>query len=372
MKYFLYVLLISFTCISIELDAQNSNIFIVQGSILDKDGESPLAFVNVSIGLTGTTTNLDGLFVLVVESKESKQELIINYIGYQSQSVWLKNKNIELDIALEQSSNILDPYSIYTADQIIQDFNNNRAINYTFENQLLNTYYKETTYANKEASHIAEGVFKIYQPSEFSKEETTVEVVKTRRKEIIPLDPNDLPMISGHATDMIEGVNRRKGSFLDMEEIGNYVYSKEYMTVYNGDEVYVLSFKPKNKKGTAEGVLYIDSKSKAIIRVEYHPILDNQYFWTRVKWTEEYAEKDGVWHLRRVSYCGHWETLETEFSFEALLVVTDVNDSSDKPEMENDLAANAIFFNEAPNFTDNFWETNNYVQLTEQEKISFE
>lgn len=372
MRWISFVLVIAIFNLSFTTLPEKEANLVIKGTILDKDSEQPLAFANVNIGGKTSTTNMDGQFIIVVPNEDNRLELSVNYIGYKSQILTLKNKSTELDVSLERYNEQIDIDNIYTAEQIIRDHNHNKRINYSYEDQLLSSYYKETTYENQNAGYIAEGVFNIFQPSEFSKEDVTVDVIKTRKKELKPLDPHDVPMISGHAMDMIEGVTRREGSFLNLEEMNNYDFSKEGVSVYNGREVYIISFIPNNRKATAKGLVYIDSHSKAIIKTEYYPILDNQYFWSKVKWTEEYGEKDGHWELRRVSYSGEWETGSKQYRFEALLVITDSKGINYIPEIENNLAAHAIFFNEAEQFNENFWETNNYVQLTEQEKVSFE
>lgn len=372
MRWIAFVLMLAFTNLSFTTLPEKEANLVIKGTILDKNSELPLAFANVNVAGKTTTSNMDGQFIIVVPNQDQKLELSVNYIGYKSQIVSLRNKSSEINISLEQYNEEINIDNIYTAEQIIRDHNHNKAINYSYEDQLLSSYYKETTYENGDAGYIAEGVFNIFQPSEYSKEEVTVDVIKTRKKELKPLNPHDVPMISGHAMDMIEGVTRREGSFLNLDEMDNYDFSKEGVSIYNGNEIYIISFIPNNRKARAKGLVYVDADSKAIIKTEYYPILDNQYFWTKVKWTEEYGEKNGHWELRRVSYRGEWETGADNYCFEALLVITDSEGTDYAPEVENDLAAHAIFFNEAEHFNDNFWETNNYVQLTESEKVSFE
>ena len=188
------------------------------------------------------------------------------------------------------------------------------------------------------------------------------------------MDRLGIPMFNGHASDMIESATRREDSFLDREEMVNYVYTKEDVTEYDGKEVYKIKFEPRNKKGTARGTLYIDIESKALIKAEYFPILENQFFWTNVMWTEEYIEINGTWYIHRVSYAGSWDHFGKTFTYDALLVVTDFNQSSektDKSELANAaIDEQAIFFNEAGDFDDNFWEDHNYIKLSLKEKNS--
>ncbi|MGL1889504.1 MAG: carboxypeptidase-like regulatory domain-containing protein [Reichenbachiella sp.] len=359
------LLLISITLTSL---AQSASHAVIYGKIISSKDQSPLPFANVIFEDFGTTTNIDGEFVLTVPNPIESQ-LIIKYIGYNSLhiDIDIDQKNI---IQLEESSTILEAITVYSADQIIRDIDNYRQINYEYHNQLMHAYYKESIMVSDEVSYIAEGVFNIFQPTIYSDDKTVIEVKKSRKKELIRLDSTEIPSISGHASDMIDGTTRRKGSFLNPEEIKNYSFSKEELTIYDGREVFVVSFTPVNKKGTSKGLIYIDTESKAVIRTEYYPILDNQYFWTEVKWIEEYTELNGTWNLQRVSYRGEWSNNDKDFSFEAMLVITDSKNVPKKPQMDNELKANVVFFNQASMFNDNFWDGDNFVRLTADEKKS--
>lgn len=366
----LLTLILLVLCLVSPLKAQDTDTILIHGKVIDQKNSTPLPFANVILGKKGTTTNLDGEFVLTITIHEKNNPLMVKYIGYETVIIDTYS-NKKITVALEQTATLLDAITVYTADQVIQNVNNHHQINYEFKNRLLNTYYKETIKSSGETNYIAEGILKIYLPTIYSNQKTAIEVLRTRKKEIKELPPEDTPLISGHASDMIEGTARRNGSFLDPDHKNNYEFSKEDFTTYDGREVYILSFAPKNKKGNAKGLIYIDSKSKAIIKTEYYPIIKYQKFWTNVKWTEEYVEHQGTWLLQRVSYLGEWKHNEKQFSFEALLVVTQSKNIDQKPDFEEELAADAIFFKEAANFSDNFWDGYDYVQLTQEEKYSF-
>lgn len=369
MKLQFIIILLTFG-LAITLQAQKDGITLVHGRVIDQHDETPLPFANVVYGERGTTTNLDGEFVIAIDKNEPNTKLLIKYIGYET-AILDTFSSDKFMVPLKQSATFLEAITVYTADDIIRDVNNHHQINYEFKNQLLNTYYKETIKSSGETNHVAEGVFRIYLPTIYSNQTTSIEVLRTRKKENEGFNEEDIPMISGHASDMIDGSTRRNGSFLDVNNKKNYEFSKEDFTTYDGREVHTLSFIPINKKGTARGLIYIDSESSAIIKTEYYPVLEKQNFWTNVKWTEEYVEHEGTWSLQRVSYLGEWENHGQKFSFEALLVVTHTQDMARKPDFKEELASDAIFFKEATNFSENFWDGYDYVQLTQEEKYSF-
>ena len=352
--------------------AGSNDALLVTGKVIDKVTKEPLPFANIIYHQQGTSTNPDGEFVVLIEEQQNDHSLLIKFIGYESQTVNLNDKSKDLVIKMVKSTVFLENLTVYSAEQIMKDVHNYRQINYEFENQVLSTYYKESVNAPKKCVYLAEGIFDIYLPTIYSKESTVITAKKTRKKEFISLDRLGIPMFNGHASDMIESATRREDSFLDRREMANYVYSKDDITEYDGKEVYKIKFEPRNKKGTARGTLYIDTESKALIKAEYFPIIDNQYFWTNVMWTEEYIEVEGTWYIHRVSYAGSWDHFGKTFTYDALLVVTDFNKEEKKPEAEiaQTMDNQAIFFQEAGDFDDNFWEEHNYIKLSLKEKTA--
>ncbi|MEP2023507.1 hypothetical protein, partial [Reichenbachiella sp.] len=148
----------------------------------------------------------------------------------------------------------------------------------------------------------------------------------------------------------------------------HYTYTKEGLTWYDGREVFQIHFEPKSKKADCRGMIFIDSESKAIIRTEYEPLLHGQNFWKKVKWVEEYKEVNSSWYIHRVSYLGEWDQHGQTVSFEALLVVTDFETITTKPELTESLTKDDIFFHQASSFSENFWEDFNYIKLDVKEK----
>lgn len=99
MKY-----LLSFTfCVLLTATAFATH---VRGTLTDKKGEV-LSFASVYVRgtSTGTTTNIDGLYDLVLE--EGKYELVFQYVGYESkvELITLGKEDIELNIVLGPIAN---------------------------------------------------------------------------------------------------------------------------------------------------------------------------------------------------------------------------------------------------------------------------
>lgn len=340
----------------------------VSGKVIDQSTNQPLAFANIIYNHTGTTTNLDGEFVFQVNYHAAENLMLVKYIGYETAAIPLSEDNTNLTVALNLKTEMLDEVVVITADQMLKEVNSHLQINYEFSDQLLSSYYKETVSTNKECIYLAEGIFDIYYPTVYSKEKASIHARKTRKKIFASLDTIAMPLIHGHATDMINGVTRRTDSFIKMDKLANYTFTKQGLTWYDGKEVFQIAFEPKNKKADCKGSLYIDEESKAVIRAEYEPLLEEQEFWSKVKWTEEYKEVDNSWYIHRVSYVGEWIQNNEPITFEALLVVTDFESIKTKPQLSEALTQDDIFFNQASTFTENFWEDFNYIKLSTKEK----
>lgn len=343
----------------------------VSGKVIDQSTGQPLAFANIIYNTTGTTTNLEGEFVFQVNYHQAENLLFIKFIGYETAAIPLSADNTNLSIILIPKAEMLEEVIVVTADQVLVDVNNYHQINYEYSDQLLSSYYKETLSTANDCIYLAEGIFDIYYPTIYSKEKPTIHARKTRKRTFASLDTMYMPLIHGHATDMINGVTRRTDSFIKKEKLTHYSFSKEGLTWYDGREVFQISFEPKTKKADCRGTIFIDSETKAIIRTEYEPLLDGQNFWTRVKWTEEYKEVNSSWYIHRVSYLGEWDQHGKKITFEALLVVTDFESISAKPELTESLSQNDIFFHQASSFSENFWDGFNYIKLNEKEKLAF-
>lgn len=358
----------SFATIANLPDLKEGATLKVSGKVVDQNTGLPLPFANIIYSNTGTTTNMDGEFVFQINYHRAENIILVKFIGYETAAISLEEDNTNLAVVLKPKTEMLDEVVVISADQVLQAVNNYHQINYEYSDQLLSSYYKETVNTGEDCIYLAEGIFDIYYPTVYSKEKASIFARKTRMKTFADMDTVFMPMIHGHATDMINGVTRRTDSFIKQQMLGNYTFTKEGLTWYDGKEVFQIKFEPRTKKANCRGTLFIDAESKALIRTEYEPLLDGQNFWQKVKWTEEYKEVNNSWYIHRVSYLGEWEQHGKSVTFEALLVVTDFETISVKPEFTNALSKNDIFFETASTFSENFWEENNYIKLNTKEK----
>ncbi|MCV9385375.1 carboxypeptidase-like regulatory domain-containing protein [Reichenbachiella ulvae] len=342
----------------------------IRGTILDAVTQEPLPYANIVCGQEGTSSNQDGKFILHLSKANTNDRVSIRYIGYQSIEPTVAELIENSNIQLVSHSEVLEGVTVYSGENIIEDLINHYQINYEFNDLLLKAYYKESIQNTSSYLYIGEGLFDIYLPTIYSEDETTVSSIKTRKKEFNGIDSVQIPHVTGHVSDMVNAATRRKSSFLTMEGHKHYTFTKEEYSFYDGREIFKLHFEPKDKHGNSSGTLYVDAESKAIIKADYYPLIENQYFWSFAHWTEEFKEIEGTWYIHRVSYEGEWIDQNKVFTYHADMVITDSKVTKSTPQLSHEISDTASFFDEASDFGSGFWEEQNHMLLTEEEQLA--
>lgn len=106
MRKILYLLLLLFCSVNIFSQSMTKT-YTLKGNVSDSSGESIIgANIKIQNTTTGTITDLDGNFSLLVSGKAT--ELVVSFIGYKSQIVKLKEGQNDLRIVLKDDAQQLD------------------------------------------------------------------------------------------------------------------------------------------------------------------------------------------------------------------------------------------------------------------------
>jgi len=109
-----YTMILAFTVMSLSLQAQ---FYSISGIVTDKISGETLIGATISNGINGTTSDIDGSYIL--ELSEGNHSLSFSYVGYETQSVDVKvTSDQKMNIALGSSA-ILNEV-VVTADIAIE------------------------------------------------------------------------------------------------------------------------------------------------------------------------------------------------------------------------------------------------------------
>lgn len=338
---------------------------VLSGTVLDADNGEPIPFAHIILGKTGTITNMEGSFVLNRETKDSI--LHVTFVGYIPTKINLNRASVS-KIELSPSMISLDAVTVMAGPELLEQFHKHIIVNYQMEAQRMTSYYKEKLKGDDSLYYLAEGILEIYEPSNVSEEGIQINPIRTRRKIMRSIDPNQITMISGSAFDMVRSSVWRSNSFLSPENIVNYEFEYAGIMPYKEREVYRVRFHPKTAKGYISGEMYIEEESYAIVKLIYEPELSQGLLWDWIKWTEEFDYFDGNYQLTCVTFNGTWKEQGINFTYEALLINTDFIKSKPAYILNPTITKKDIFLEKADDdFSESFWEGYNFLKLTDTE-----
>ncbi len=360
----------AFVAISLIGGPKNNNPDKIQGVVLDKETQEPLPFAHVVIGDIRTVTNVDGEFAITIP-EATGQELAVSFIGYKTYKCPVDLADKRFQISLEPSLTQLQAVEVTTGESILEKVFNTLRLNYELDQQHMVCYYKESLAETSGLYYLAEGILDVFQPSDVSSEDIEISPIKTRKQEFMPID-EELVLVHGHASDMLESIVRREKSFVQEDNFRHYDYQYEGISEYNGEEVLIISFEPNSKKANTRGFLYVDGESYAVIKAEYFPLVEGHPFWDEVSWTEEFSKTGVMWNLNRVTYSGKWTLDEVQYMYESMLVVNESQVVDVPPALGLLLGEKDVFFDAASDFSEDFWEEHNYIKLSKEEKSTLQ
>lgn len=243
---------------------------IGQNFIYDSTSKMPISAVSIQYNKNnGVITNEDGYFELpIIQNIDS---LKISHISYKQKTIIFKNLVKGDTIFLEASS-------INLKEVIISSLNPKKIVanaikkiddNYINTPHNLFGFFRQTLEENNKGVEMIEVNFISYLKDRKSTSSTKVmNARRTKNYSKLNLKTH------GGVLSIIENGDfvKRKVNFLDISEINNYEFLYEGKLDYNNLNVYKISFKPidnNNFRILRKGILYIDSKSLAIIELNY-------------------------------------------------------------------------------------------------------
>lgn len=391
----IYLLLLALIALS-----SNAQSLVFEGKILDKITQESIPFANIIVqnSTQGVISNEDGVFKFYVT--KDAENIEVSHIGYKTQIFSVKEIKTEpITINLEADEMALEEVIVTNKpiNQILAGILSNS------KNQLdksikLETYYREFVKINDKYSKFADGVIDFYiQPKKKEKVESKLVVNQSRAFQLAGIDEIEK---KGKA-DLSE-----MDSFFDIQKAANGFFTYEYIQTLSSEkanENYEFELRSKKDQyGNTLEVIYIKPKSnveKALLtgKITYDPnkkvVLDidvkmsekhKQHVETinallfkfaihdiQIKQTYKYTNGKYIPGYRKSIIDLHikfGKQMNDRMMCISDLVVTNFDDnvttmpSKDKYFKERSLYTNGM------NFTENFWETNNALPLSENEE----
>lgn len=250
----------------------------IRGRIVNKKNRRPLSYA--SIGLRGkaigTISNIEGEFLLNLQSEHFNDTLVFSFIGFKNTEFPINQiTSEELKVELQEDFISLQEVVIRTTDPLalLKSAISKIDQNYPDQASLLTAFYRESVSKNKNYMIYLESILDIYKSS--YKSTNRVDMAKVFQSRKI-YDSNRLDTVSLRLKGGVEGclqldVVKNKIDFLDPENLHNYYFHLDDISSFNNHPVYVINFQPKAnlQYPLMQGNLYIDTRSLAIIRAEF-------------------------------------------------------------------------------------------------------
>lgn len=391
------IYLFLFALIGLTSNAQS---LVFEGKIVDKTTQESIPFTNIFVqnSTQGVISNEDGVFKFYIP--KDAENIEVGHIGYKTQIFPVKEIKAEpITIQLETDEMALEEVIVTNKpiNQILAGILSNS------KNQLdksikLETYYREFVKINNKYSKFADGLIDFYlQPKKKEKIESKLIVNQSRAFQLAGVDEIEK---KGKA-DLSE-----MDSFFDIQKAANGFFTYEYIDRLSSDkanENYEFELRSKKDQfGNELEVIYIKPRAsveKALLtgKITYDPtnkvVLDidvkmsdkhKQYVETinalimkfaihdiQIKQTYKYLNGKYIPSYRKSIidvYIKFGKQMNDRLICVSDLVVTDFNDNIATMPEKNKIFKERNLYSNGMNFTENFWETNSTLPLSENEE----
>ena len=261
--------------------------FTVTGVVRNKDDRKKLENVNVSVPGTniGTVTNSDGLFSLKIKDAEIVRGLEVSHIGYLNTQISLKeNKNLSaLTVWMMPAPNLLSEIVIFgnNARGIVEEAIRKIPVNYSPNENMLTTFYRETVQKRRRYISVSEAVIDVYKTAYNDRVPVKDKVQLQKGRRLLSQKTSDtlaVKVVGGPSLAIYLDVVKNQDALLNMGDLDYYEFHIEEPVNFDNRMQYVISFRPKVNLMYAlfYGKLYIDFEKLAFTRAEFSLDMKNK------------------------------------------------------------------------------------------------
>ena len=261
--------------------------FTVTGVVRNKDDRKKLENVNVSVPGTniGTVTNSDGLFSLKIKDAEIVRGLEVSHIGYLNTQISLKeNKDLStLTVWMIPAPNLLSEIVIFgnNARGIVEEAIRKIPVNYSPNENMLTTFYRETVQKRRRYISVSEAVIDVYKTAYNDRVPVKDKVQLQKGRRLLSQKNSDtlaVKVVGGPSLAIYLDVVKNQDALLNMGDLDYYEFHIEEPVNFDNRMQYVTSFRPKVSLMYAlfYGKLYIDFEKLAFTRAEFSLDMKNK------------------------------------------------------------------------------------------------
>ena len=261
--------------------------FTVTGVVRNKDDRKKLENVNVSVPGTniGTVTNSDGLFSLKIKDAEIVRGLEVSHIGYLNTQISLKeNKDLSaLTVWMMPAPNLLSEIVIFgnNARGIVEEAIRKIPVNYSPNENMLTTFYRETVQKRRRYISVSEAVIDVYKTAYNDRVPVKDKVQLQKGRRLLSQKNSDtlaVKVVGGPSLAIYLDVVKNQDALLNMGDLDYYEFHIEEPVNFDNRMQYVISFRPKVSLMYAlfYGKLYIDFEKLAFTRAEFSLDMKNK------------------------------------------------------------------------------------------------
>ena len=372
----------------------NITAIVLRGAIYDSETLEPIPYVNIGItdATTGSVSNQNGEFQLIVHDHTDASQIKLSHIGYETlvADISLLSGRL-MDFFLKPQAIVLQEITVSAADpvQVLNDILRHKAQNYSLEPAYLTCFYREGIEHKQRNIDLTEAVLQIYKSgSMYDSEYDQAKLIKKRRVVNQQMNDTILPrMKSGINSCLVLDIIKEIPDFIDPANNSLYTYFFNHVTTIDNRLVNVITFKQKPvvKEPLYTGDLYVDAESKALleVRFEINPrhvdkatntfvakkTRDLNLSLQEAKYMVSYKPAtDGMYyinHIRgdivfKVRKKNHLFSNPLHFWFEMVTCKIDTEDVKGFPRNER-LLPDRIFAETKHAYDQNFWENFNLI-----------
>ena len=261
--------------------------FTVTGVVRNKDDRKKLENVNVSVPGTniGTVTNSDGIFSLKIKDAEIVRGLEVSHIGYLNTQISLKeNKDLStLTVWMIPAPNLLSEIVIFgnNARGIVEEAIRKIPVNYSPNENMLTTFYRETVQKRRRYISVSEAVIDVYKTAYNDRVPVKDKVQLQKGRRLLSQKTSDtlaVKVVGGPSLAIYLDVVKNQDALLNMGDLDYYEFHIEEPVNFDNRMQYVISFRPKVNLMYAlfYGKLYIDFEKLAFTRAEFSLDMKNK------------------------------------------------------------------------------------------------